>query len=209
MKRELPGNLACAGSSFMEDKMENQMREWLKGHLLTAMPGLMDPNFFQTVTLICEHTPNGAMGVVIDRVSTTISAKDIFEELSIPHLPEMEKIPIYHGGPVHVDEIFILHGPPFDWKGCLRVGPAFGLSNTIDVLSAIAEGAGPENFLIFLGCAGWGGGQLESELAQNAWLTCPADEEIIFQTPSENRWRATMNKMGIDPEFLTQMPGHA
>ena len=189
--------------------MENSWQDSLRGQLLTAMPGLMDPNFYQSVTLICEHTPSAAMGVVIDRVSASISAKDIFEELSIPHLPRMAEIPVHHGGPVHVDEIFILHGPPFDWKGCLKVTSSIALSNTIDLLSAIAEGAGPQNFLIFLGCAGWGGGQLESELRQNAWLTCPADEEIVFQIPAEERWRAAMTKMGIDPELLSSMPGHA
>jgi putative transcriptional regulator len=213
MKRAPPENPVYAGEPTQnrspEAIMEHLWQDGLRGQLLTAMPGLMDPNFYQSVTLICEHTPSGAMGVVIDRINPSISAKDIFEELSIPHLPRMVGIPVHQGGPVHVDEIFIIHGPPFDWKGCLVVSPSMALSNTIDVLSAIAEGTGPQNFLIFLGCAGWGGGQLESELRQNAWLTCPADEEIVFNVPAQERWQAAMTKMGIDPALLSNMPGHA
>lgn len=189
--------------------MESPVGNSLKGQLLMAMPSLMDPNFYQSVTLICEHTSTGALGVTVDRVSSTIFTKDIFEELKIPYIPEMEKIPIYHGGPVHIDEIFVLHGPPFNWTGCLMVTATIALSNTIDVLTAIAAGQGPENFLIFLGCAGWGEGQLESELMQNSWLTDAAEGKILFETPVEDRWRVALKRMGIDPELLSNMPGNA
>lgn len=189
--------------------MENSWQSGLKGHLLMAMPGLLDPNFSQSVTLICEHNESGAMGVIVDRVNTALFAGDIFEELNIAHEPFLSQVPIYHGGPVHINEIFILHGPPFDWEGCLMVTPSIALSNTMDLLLSIAKGAGPKTYQILLGCAGWGEGQLDAELRQNAWLTCPATDRLVFEVPVPERWKTAMNTMGIDPDFLSNMPGHA
>lgn len=174
-----------------------------------AMPGMMDFNFSQSLTLICEHNASGAMGVILDRVHIGLYASDIFEELNIPHEPLMSKIPIHHGGPVHVDEIFVVHGPPFFWEGCLMVTPSIALSNTMDLLTAIAGEAGPRAFQISLGCAGWGEGQLEAELRHNAWLTCPATPQLVFEIPAEKRWETAMNKMGVDPNLLSNKPGHA
>lgn len=189
--------------------MEHAMENSLKGQLLMAMPMLADPNFSESVTIICEHTNSGAMGVIVDRVNAFISAKDIFQELNIPCLDRAADIPVHHGGPVHMDEIFVLHGPPFQWDGCLIVSPAIALSNTFDILTAIAEGIGPESFLITLGCAGWGEGQLESELKQNVWVNCPASKDIVFEVPIEMRWKMAMKKLGVDPDLLSNMPGHA
>ena len=110
----------------------------LKGHFLMAMPGLADPNFSQTVTCICEHNDQGAMGIVVNRLSEGLCAKDIFDELSIGCTPKTESIPIYIGGPVHSGELFILHGPPFTWEASLSVTPSLGLTNTRDILEAIA-----------------------------------------------------------------------
>ena len=190
----------------MEDS-ENQ--GFLKGQFLMAMPGLMDPNFYQTVTCMCEHNAEGAMGLVINRVHHALTAKDIFEELSIRCSPQAEQIPIYLGGPVHIAEIFVLHGPPFDWEASLRITPAVALSNTKDIIESIALGKGPESFIISLGCAGWGPGQLEAEIKQNAWLTSPVFEENIFKLPVENRWEEAVKKMGIDPRLLSDRAGHA
>jgi putative transcriptional regulator len=181
----------------------------LKGHFLMAMPGMSDPNFSQTVTCICEHTDEGAMGIVVNRLQDGLRAKDIFDELSIPCCPSAEAIPIYIGGPVHAGELFILHGPPFTWDATLQVTASLGLSNTRDILEAIAAGRGPESFLVSLGCAGWGPGQLESEIKENAWLTQPVFEENIFVLPADERWASALKKMGVNPALLSDTAGHA
>ncbi len=181
----------------------------LKGQFLMAMPGMLDPNFLQSVTCLCEHNDTGAMGLIINRHHPSLSARDIFEELNVSYSSGAGSIPIFMGGPVHMDEIFILHGPPFDWDACLTITPRLGLSNTPDILEAIANDAGPESVLISLGCAGWGPGQLEHEIKQNAWLTTPIFEQNIFEVPIHERWQASMQRMGIDPTLLSNEAGHA
>lgn len=181
----------------------------LKGQFLIAMPMLTDPNFYRSVTFMCEHNDNGAMGVTVNRIYTALSAKEIFDELKLEYQPSSAEIPIHIGGPVHMDEIFVLHGPPLEWEGCLKINDRLGLSNTLDILRAIALGRGPDDFLIILGCAGWAPDQLEMEIKQNSWLTCPGDEEIIFRKPVETRWEAAVKKLGIDPASLSEFAGHA
>ncbi len=189
--------------------MENQYPSILKAHFLIAMPGLLDPNFSQTVTCICEHTEEGALGIVINRAHPALSAKEIFSELNLDSGGKMGQIPIYIGGPVHFDEIFILHGPPFGWHGCLQITSTLALSNTKDILTSISQGKGPDKVIIALGCAGWGPGQLEAEISQNAWLTGPVSDDIIFEVPENERWNAAVKKMGIDPALLSHTAGHA
>ena len=189
--------------------MENSYPSSLKGQFLIAMPGLLDPNFYQTVTCISEHTEEGAMGLVINRHHALVSAKDIFDELSLESVPGADSIPVHVGGPVHINEIFVLHGPPFDWEGCLPITPGLAMSNTLDILAAIASGQGPEGYLLALGCAGWGGGQLEGEIRENAWLTGPVHDDVIFRLPIEERWDAAVRRLGIDPASLTGAAGHA
>jgi putative transcriptional regulator len=183
--------------------------ENLKGQFLIAMPALADPNFFQTVTCMCEHSPDGAMGIVVNRVHALLTAEDIFKELNIDYQAASADLPIHVGGPVHVGEIFILHGPPFGWNSSLSITPDLALSNTLDILEAIAAGTGPTNCMISLGCAGWGPGQLEEEIKQNAWLTSPVFEDVIFEPPVEDRWEAAVRKLGIQPEWLSGTAGHA
>ena len=189
--------------------MELNYPESLKGQLLIAMPGLNDPNFFHTVTFICEHTQAGAVGIIINRVHPSLTGKEIFEELNIGCAPDASSIQIHIGGPVHVDEIFVLHGSPFNWQGCLVVSPFLAISNTIDILNALAAGKGPKSFMISLGCAGWGPGQLEYEIKENAWLTGEVSDEIVFDIPFESCWEVAVRKMGIDPDSLSQTAGHA
>jgi putative transcriptional regulator len=181
----------------------------LKGQFLLAMPGLIDPNFHQTVTCICEHNDTGAMGIIVNRVHNSLTAKDIFEELDIAHAGGAGALPIHLGGPVHVGEIFILHGPPFDWEASLMITESLAMSNTRDILEAVAMGRGPRSFIISLGCAGWGPGQLESEIKENAWLNSSIFEENIFDLPIEVRWDEAVKKMGIDPTLLSSTAGHA
>ena len=181
----------------------------LKGQFLIAMPLLMDPNFHRTVTCVCEHAPQGTLGVVINRQFSDLTADKIFDELKIEYDADNAAIPIHVGGPVHMDEIFILHGPPFGWKGTHMVTETLALSNSLDVLAAIARGTGPAAFVIALGSAGWAPGQLEAELRENAWLTSPVTENIIFKTPPDQRWDTAIKRLGIDPNRLSETAGHA
>lgn len=181
----------------------------LKGQFLTAMPKLKDPNFFETVSIICEHNSEGAVGIIINRIHSALSGKDIFKELNIKYTPKMANIPIHIGGPVHAGEIFLLHGPPYAWDSCLMITPYIAMSNTMDVLESIAAGKGPESFILSLGCAGWSPGQLETEIKENAWLTISAVNEIVFNVSVEARWDETMRSMGVDPSFISETAGNA
>ncbi len=181
----------------------------LKGQFLIAMPGLADPNFADTVVSVCEHTAEGTVGVVVNRIYPSLSAKEIFDELQITYTPERASVPVHYGGPVHANEIFILHGPPFDWEATLTITPFLAMSNTRDILEAIAAGTGPESFMLFLGCSGWAPSQVEEEMKGNVWLSCAVSEEIIFDLPLEERWTEAVKILGIDPSLLTDTAGHA
>jgi putative transcriptional regulator len=189
--------------------MQEHMQSSLKGQLLIAMPSLEDPNFFQTVSCICEHNQDGAVGIVTNRVFSSLAGQDIFEELDINYVPEMADLTIHSGGPVRIDELFLLHGPPLDWEGSLLITPHIALSNTLDVIKALAAGQGPAEFILALGCAGWGPGQLEFEIRQNAWLNHPISEEIIFRTGVDEQWKKAMKISGVDPTFFSETAGHA
>lgn len=192
-----------------ENRMELDNSDSFKGYFLIAMPELTDPNFIATVIFVCEHTPAGAVGIVVNRRHSFLKGRDLYEELKMESIPPAEFVPVFSGGPVHVNEIFILHGPPFDWQGCLTVTPHLAMSNTLDILQAIAMGTGPQAFIIALGCAGWGPGQLDSEIRENVWLTVRASEEILFEAPVESRWEAAMRKVGINPLLLSGKAGRA
>ena len=158
---------------------------------------------------MCEHNSEGAMGLVVNRVQEALTAKDIFEELKIDYAEGAESILVHLGGPVHITELFLLHGPPFDWEACLKITPTLAMSNTRDIIESVALGQGPDSFIITLGCAGWGPGQLEAEIKENAWLTYPIFEENIFKMPVETRWAEAVKKMGINPTLLSDTAGHA
>jgi putative transcriptional regulator len=187
----------------------DQTWESLKGQFLMAMPGLLDPNFYQSVTCLSEHNQKGAMGIVITRIHPEINAKMIFDELEIHTAIDALKIPVHIGGPVHMNELFVLHAAPFTWEGSMMITEALALSNSRDILEAIAAGKGPQAFIIALGCAGWGPGQLESEIRSNSWMTGPYSEEIAFQMEVDRRWEAAMRGIGIDPALLSDTAGHA
>ncbi len=189
--------------------MENAYPASLKGQFLMSMPGMLDPNFSRTVTCICEHTAEGAVGIVVNRAHEFLHAKEMFEELNLSYMPESARMPIYVGGPVHTNEVFILHGPPFEWEACLAITPTLAMSNSMDILRAIANGSGPTSSAICIGCAGWGPFQLEGELRQNAWLNGPVDEALIFDISVELRWEEAIKGIGIDPALLSDTAGHA
>jgi putative transcriptional regulator len=181
----------------------------LKGQFLMAMPGLADPNFYQSVTCLAEHNQKGAMGIVITRTHPELTGQMIFDEMHIRSSPQADSIPIHIGGPVHMNELFVLHTEPFDWEGCMMIRDGLALSNSLDILEAIALQRGPRFFMIALGCAGWGPGQLESELRGNAWINGPYSREIAFRVAVERRWEACLEKIGIDPALLSDTAGHA
>jgi len=189
--------------------METDQPTYFKGHLLTAMPALNDPNFSKTVTCICEHSDEGAVGIIVNRQHPFLTGKEVFEELKIDCADEAKSIPIHIGGPVHIGEVFILHGSPFSWEGCIMITPSLAMSNTKDILESIAQGREPRSFIIALGCAGWAQNQLEMEIKKNSWLTCPVSSSLVFEISVESRWEATMKSMGIDPLLISNKAGQA
>jgi putative transcriptional regulator len=183
--------------------------EYLSNHFLIAMPALSDPNFHHTATLICEHNEEGALGLVINR-PTELLLGDILEHMKIDSTHDnVAGQPVYMGGPVQNDRGFVLHEPVGDWEATLRISDQTGITSSRDILEAIARGEGPERSFITLGYAGWGAGQLEEELAANAWLSGPADTAIVFETPYDRRWEAAAALIGVDLTLISGEAGHA
>ncbi len=181
----------------------------LTNHFLIAMPQLADPNFFHTVTYICEHNADGALGIVINR-QLELTLGEVLEHMQIQTTDlEIGDRPVYLGGPVQPERGFVLHTPNGSWDSTMAITDRIGITTSRDILAAIAEGGGPDSALVALGYAGWGAGQLEQELADNAWLSGPADEQILFQHPAEERWAAAAALLGVDLNLLSGDPGHA
>lgn len=182
---------------------------YLNNQFLIAMPTLADPNFFQTVTYISEHNADGALGLIINR-PMSLTLGQLLEHLQITtDQVELAASPIYQGGPVQPEQGFVLHTPVGHWGSTLRVTEHIGITTSRDILQAVAQGEGPEQWLVTLGYAGWGPRQLERELAENAWLSGPADPDILFHTPSERRWSAAAALLGVDLNLLSAAAGHA
>jgi len=182
---------------------------FLTNQFLIAMPGLEDPNFFHSVTYICEHNENGAMGLVINR-PLDMQLGEIFQHIDIHEASvEARQVPVHLGGPVQQERGFVLHSPLGEWEATLNVTDRIGVTSSLDILQAIARNAGPEQTLVALGYAGWGAGQLEQELADNAWLSGPADPDILFNKPDEERWKAAAASLGVDLDLLSGDAGHA
>lgn len=189
--------------------MTPELASSLGNHFLIAMPEMADPNFGGAVVFIAEHSPKGALGLVINRPSE-LDLGTLFEriDLSLEGL-EQAREPVLYGGPVQRDRGFVLHQPVGNWSSTVSVGEDIGLTSSKDVLEAVAEGTGPEKLLVTLGYSGWGPGQLEDEIARNAWLTVPATAKLIFDTPADERFLAAFRLLGVDPTFLAPSAGHA
>ena len=181
----------------------------LTHHFLIAMPNMADPHFSRTLTYICEHNDQGALGLVVNR-PIDMTLQSLFERLSLK-LPDADLggAPIFFGGPVQTDRGFVLHAPAGNWQSTLRVGEAIGLTTSKDILEAVGRGDGPKRIMVTLGYSGWSPGQLEHEISQNAWLTVAASDAIIFETPVEERLPAAMELLGIDFASLQDVAGHA
>lgn len=181
----------------------------LADHFLIAMPALQDPFFGQSLVYLFEHTPEGAMGLVINR-PTELNLADVMNQLR----PEWEspagcrQIPVYAGGPVHTGRGFVMHPPGPHYQSTVSLG-ALSITNSQDILTSIATGQGPARYLIALGYAGWGAGQLEDELRSNTWLSCPASHAVIFDTPAAERRAAAAASLGIQLSQLSHLAGNA
>ncbi len=180
----------------------------LSQHFLSAMPAMADPHFAKSLTFVCEHNDQGALGVVVNR-PTEMNLHALLEQVSIaPETEAFKSVSVHFGGPVQVDRGFVLHSPLGDWQSTLAISPEIGLTTSRDILQAVARGAGPRQMLVTLGYAGWAPGQLEHELAQNAWLTVKAQPEVIFDVPAEERLVAAMSLLGVDYAKLSEVAGH-
>lgn len=184
-----------------------------RGHLLIAMPGLDDPNFDHTVTYLLEHNSEGAFGLIINR-PIELDMGDILEQLKITSCdPQLKAQPVMSGGPVQPERGFLLHptdpaeGPK--WDSTARFDDGISVTTSPDILTALANGNGPEDMLFVLGYAGWEAGQLESEIANNAWLNVEANPQILFEVPLPDRWHASARLLGIDPAAISTEAGHA
>ncbi len=181
----------------------------LTRHFLIAMPAMSDPHFAKTLTFICEHNDQGALGVIVNRpIDMTLHALLTQIEIARPAVA-CKAVPVHYGGPVQIDRGFVLHAPAGAWKSTLTVGEEIGLTTSKDILEAVARGEGPAHMLVTLGYAGWAPGQLEHELAQNAWLTVNADTRVLFETPAEQRYDASLKLLGINLAMLSDDAGHA
>jgi len=175
---------------------------------LMAMPNMVEGSLAGSVIYVCEHTSKGALGLVINR-PTDLTLGTLFEriDLQLEIMPEKES-PVFFGGPVQTDRGFVLHAPAGDYNSSIKLG-GLALTTSRDVLQAVADGTGPAQMLVTLGYAGWGAGQLETEMARNAWLNVSADPHIIFDVPPEDRYPAALRLLGFDPVMLAGEAGHA
>lgn len=178
-------------------------------HFLIAMPNMVDPHFARALTYIAEHGDQGALGVIVNR-PLDMTLASLFERIELPLEAEgFAAQPVYFGGPVQTDRGFVLHRPVGAWHSTLNVNDEVGLTSSRDVLQSMGAIGSPRDVLVTLGYAGWAPGQLEQELLENAWLTVPADVDILFELPPEERLPAALQKLGIDFANLSEVAGHA
>ncbi len=182
---------------------------YLTNQLLIAMPSLGDPNFAQTVALICDHSSQGALAVILNK-PLPMRMAEVFEQLEIQiaagPLPQR---PVMRGGPMQTDRGFVVHRAGGEWDSTLKVSDALHVTTSRDILAAMAKGQGPEDALVALGYAGWGGGQLEDEIRANAWLSAPVDLDLIFALPFQSRWEAAGRLLGVDLSRISPLSGNA
>lgn len=193
---------------------------YLQSQLLIAMPGLDDPYFKQSVTLICQHSEDGCFGLIINKpIEVTIDEvlKQLQidsektpskEDLKLTDKHSTKSMPALRGGPVQIEQGFIIHDSTHQWENTLNINDNISVTASQDILIDIAEGNGPENYLLTLGCASWEAGQMEAEILNNSWLNCPVDNKIIFNMPFENRWQAAADTLGINLNAMSGISGH-
>ena len=182
----------------------------LANHLLVAMPSLADPEFAQSVTLVCEHSAErGALGIVINK-PLPMTLAEVFEQMDLETSDiRLGARPVLRGGPVNRDRVLVVHRPEGEWDSSHQIAEGIQITTSKDVLAAMARGEGPRDAFVALGYAGWSPGQLEQEMKDNAWITLPVDERILFEMPLEDRWHAVWRQLGVDPVRMSHVAGHA
>ncbi len=182
---------------------------YLTGQLLVAMPQMRDPRFMRTVIYMCAHTPDGAMGLVVNKLVDNVSFPDLLEQLNVQTGPVESEVFVHFGGPVETGRGFVLHSSDYVQDATLVIDENMALTATVDILREVAEGNGPDRSILALGYAGWGAGQLDEEIQANGWLTVTPDAQLVFDTGIDSKWERAMDKMGIDFSKLSGDAGHA
>ena len=181
----------------------------LTGMLLVAMPSMPDPRFAKSVIYLCVHSADGAMGLVVNQLVENVTLPTVIDQLGIETKGLGTDDPVHFGGPVETSRGFVLHSPDYVLDSTLVIDDAFALTATVDVLKAIASGAGPRRRVFALGYAGWGAGQLDQEIQDNGWLLVPADQDLVFSGDNEAKWQRALAKIGVNPSLLSTAAGHA
>lgn len=196
---------------MVQDIKENVTSEgeWLTGKLLVAMPNMLDPRFEKSIIFICSHTPDGAMGLVLNRLFGEVNFQGLLDQFDLKLSEGVPEKPVLCGGPVEPIRGFVLHSPDYKEDATTVVSPEYSLTATVDVLKALSIGQGPKKSVLLLGYAGWMSGQLETEIQSNGWLIVPPDDEIIFNDAYENKWEGALNKIGVASSMLSTDIGHA
>lgn len=182
---------------------------YLDNHFLIAMPGLGDPNFYHSVTYICRHDSEGALGIVINR-PLDLTLAEVFTQMTLEaRNKHVAGQPVMAGGPVQRERGYVVHKRGKEWESSLLISDQLAVTTSRDILESMADGEGPDKVLVALGYAGWDAGQLDQEIADNAWLSVPCREDILFETPFEQRWTEAARLLGVDIEQLSYPAGHA
>ena len=182
---------------------------FLVGQLLLAMPGMGDPRFDHAAIAMCMHDEDGALGLVVNHVYDGLTVRKVMEQLDVDPGDTADALPVYAGGPVEPGRGFVLHSTDWGGQDTIDVGGRWALSGTIDVLKAIAEGNGPSRWLVALGYAGWGEGQLDEEMTRHGWFSTAGDTELLYEVDAEKRWAKGFVSAGIDPRLLANSTGTA
>ncbi|WP_138922682.1 YqgE/AlgH family protein [Sulfitobacter sp. BSw21498] len=182
----------------------------LTGQLLVAMPGMGDPRFDHSVIFICAHDDEGAMGLIVNKPAADLKLGDVLDRLSDVDMDDITGLGVHVGGPVETERGFVLHSA--EYRSVMKttdIAQGVAMTVTLDILEDIARGKGPRQAMMMLGYAGWDAGQLEGEIAQNGWLTCPCDTDILFTLPDARKWEAALTSIGVDPLGLSATAGRA
>ncbi len=190
-------------------KILDENPQYLTGQLIIAMPGMRDPRFEKSVIYMCAHNEDGAMGLVVNRALESLTFPDMLEQLGIDPVGTHDKINVHFGGPVESGRGFVLHSRDYLQEATMVVDHDVALTATVDILKAIAGDEGPRQSLLALGYAGWGPGQLDTEIKSNGWLHVAADSDLVFGPDLDAKWGQAMDKIGIDPRMLSEDAGHA
>jgi len=182
---------------------------YLTGQLLIAMPNMPDSRFEKSVIYVCAHSAEGAMGLMINREMDNLTFPELLEQLEIPVSADADEIRVHFGGPVESGRGFVLHSTDYNQEGTMLVDNGLALTATVEILRSIVSGDGPRHHLLALGYAGWGPGQLDSEIQSNGWLHAPASEAFVFGRRLDSMWEKAIGLLGIDPIMLSGDAGHA